>query len=191
MPSVTLIDATDLTAWANRRDAQARLPQLVRRLVVTTASGVMRLQFRSGEGVALPGYDGLAEVKAGSAFVPDDLSVWELGTDRNPGTKAQADYDKRSKDSLGVDPAEAAFVFVTPRRWAGKERWAAERTRDGRWREVRAYDADDLEAWLELSPVVHAWISAILGKASAAIQDLETYWQAGRGRPVRRCRPGW
>lgn len=176
MPSPALVDATDLTVWANRRDAQEHLPHLVRRLILTTADGITRLQFRAGDGVLLPGWDGIAEVQTGNAFVPDGLSVWEMGTDRSVRSKAQDDYDKRSENPLGIDPAQAAFIFVTPRRWRDKEAWAAERTRDGRWREVRAYDADDLEAWLELSPAVHAWISELLGRSPEATKDLATYW---------------
>ena len=102
MPSPALVDATDLTVWANRRDAQERLPHLVRRLILTTAGGITRLQFRAGDGVLLPGWDGLAEVQTGNAFVPDGLSVWEMGTDRRVRPKAQDDYDTRSENPLGT-----------------------------------------------------------------------------------------
>ncbi len=58
----------------------------------------------------------------------------------------------------------------------GKGAWATAKRKEGRWREVCAYDADDLEGWLELSPAVHAWISGLLGKDPDVAQDLETYW---------------
>jgi hypothetical protein len=43
---------------------------------------------------------------------------------------------------------------------------------------VRAYDADDLETWLELAPAVHVWISIQIGKHPEGLTDLESYWLA-------------
>src|SRR5262249_23133717 len=68
-------------------------------------------------------------------------------------------------------------VFVTPRRWSGKTEWMAKRQGDGTWREVRAYDADDLEAWLELAPAVHVWLSILAGKHPEHATDLGTTWE--------------
>jgi hypothetical protein len=171
-----LITANDLALWANRRDAQERLPQLVRRLILTTVSGFSRLHFPAGEGIQYGGWDGLAEVAEGNAFVPNGLSVWEMGTNRNPKQKAENDYLKRREDPLGINPADATFVFVTLRRWNRRREWASQKSKEGCWREVRAYDCDDLEVWLELSPAVHAWISSFLGRDPSGAQDLQSYW---------------
>src|SRR5581483_906571 len=43
--------------------------------------------------------------------------------------------------------------------------------------EVRAYDADDLEQWLELAPAVHIWLSRLVGKSPSGVVDLETAWR--------------
>lgn len=176
MRDATLADATDFETWANRRDAQGLLPQLVRRLVQATAQGSIRAGFRSGEGVQLPGWDGIVRVGQGNAFVPPDLSVWELTTEKNPGPKASRDYAKRTENALGVDHLQATFVFLAARRWSQKEHWAAERRDQHVWRDVRAYDADDLSQWLETAPAVHVWISNLLGKHPAGAVDLSTYW---------------
>ena len=88
VPIATLIDATGLASWADRRDAQAFLPSVVRRLIVATAQ-VTQLSFRSGEGVQLSGWDGTVGADEGNAFVPMGVSVWEMGTSQNPRRKAQ------------------------------------------------------------------------------------------------------
>lgn len=176
MASAAYVDATDLVSWANRRDAQERLPQLVRRLILTTARGISSIHFPAGEGVQSGGWDGVAVAADGNAFVPEGLSVWETGTSTDPKQKAEGDYAKRLADPLGVNPADATFVFVTPRRWPSKSKWEEEKASAGIWRAVRAYDADDLETWLELSPAVHVWISAHLGKGSSTVQDLDSFW---------------
>lgn len=70
--------------------------------------------------------DGIVQVSEGNAFVPDGISAWEISTSENKKSKADEDYDKRSKDPLGLDPSSTSFVFVTLRRWEGKEKWAEE-----------------------------------------------------------------
>lgn len=173
---VTLVNATDLATWAASLDARGRLPELVRKLVLATAVDIKRLEMRSGEGIQYPGWDGLTEIGQGNAFAPNGLAVWEMGVDADIRAKVDKEYEKRTNDPLDIDPTAATFIFVTLRRWARKERWVAEKTEGGPWKDVRVIDADNLEAWLELAPAVHSWISQYLRKVPDDIQDLETFW---------------
>ncbi len=175
-----LANAADLTQWANRLDAQGLLPKLIRRLILATAGDITRIGVRSEEGIRYSGFDGIAEVGKGNAFVPTGLSVWEMGVNQDPKGKADDDYIKRTKDPLGVDPSLTTFVFVTPRRWSGKEDWGEDKRLSGTWRDVWVRDADDLETWLELAPAVHAWISPLLGKDPGDTQALDTFWMDWR-----------
>ena len=146
MRSLTLVDGTDLDSWANRRDAQSQLPQVVRGLIHATVDA-SRVEFRAGEGVQLAGWDGIVAAEQGNAFVPDGASGWELSTAKDVKTKADHGYETRCENPGGIDPAQSTFVFVTPRRWSGKNDWVNARQGEGKWREVRAYDADNLEEW--------------------------------------------
>ena len=65
------IDGTALVQWADRRDSQALLPALVRQLVHATVPTAHRVEFRAGEGVQLPGWDGYVEAPTGTAQVPE------------------------------------------------------------------------------------------------------------------------
>lgn len=185
--SALLADAADLRTWSERLDAQSTVPELVRRLVHATigSSDIVRINMPSAEAVQHGGLDGVLSVKAGNAFVPEGLSVWEMSVKKAVKGKADEDYAKRTSDPKGVDPKQTAFVFVTPRRWDGKDDWARERTREGVWREVRAYDAENLVQWLEIAPAVHVWLSIVLGKLSEGVTDVEEFWQdwAGATRP--------
>lgn len=181
VPLRTLVNATDLVEWANRRDAQGLLPKVIRSLVLATVGNIERIAFSSEEGVQLGGWDGIIEVPEGNAFVPRGLSAWELGTNRDVKRKADEDYEKRTEDPLGLDPSETIFVFVTPRRWSKKTEWVASRQAEGIWSEVRVYDADDLETWLEFAPGVHIWLSTIAGKHPEGTSDLRTYWEGWAG----------
>ncbi len=176
MTLATLVNATDLVQWANRRDAQDTLPQVIRRLVHATVDRVFRAEFRAGEGVQFGGWDGIVESERGNAFVPDGTSAWEVGVGLDVKAKADGDYKKRTAEPLGITPSQSTFVFVTPRRWRDKHQWENDRRGDGTWHDVRAYDADDLEHWLDTAPAVHVWISILVGRHPQAAEDLSTYW---------------
>jgi hypothetical protein len=176
MPHATLINNTDLNLWASRRASQGKLPKLMRRLIRATVPHIKRLHFRAEESVQMGGWDGIVEVQTGNDFVPEGTSGWELGVDRNVKSKADEDYEKRTKDPGEIDPATSTFIFVTPRRWGGKEDWIKEKVKQGKWLDVRAYDADDIETFLEIAPAVHIWASILIGKRPEGAIDIESYW---------------
>lgn len=179
-----LVSASDLEDWAPRTTAQTNLSLLLRRLIRATTLGISRLHFPSEEGTQLSGWDGLAEVEVGNEYVPDGLSVWEIGTSSNIKRKADSDFRKRTSNPLGVRPEDATFVFVTPRRWRSREpktSWESARRSEGAWRNVRLLDAEDLAAWLELAPPLHYWLSEELGRAPRNARPLESWWETWSG----------
>ena len=86
------IDGTDLVQWADRRDSQGLLPEVVRRLVYATLPAPRRVEFRSGEGVQYHGWDGYVEAPTGTVQVPEGISGWEIGTSVGIRAKANEDY---------------------------------------------------------------------------------------------------
>ena len=68
-------NATDIDQWAERREAQATLPRVIRRLILASVKRIERLHFRSDEGVQFPGWDGIVQVPNGNAYVPDGFLV--------------------------------------------------------------------------------------------------------------------
>jgi len=185
------VDSTDLDAWAPRREAQELLPRLIRHLLSSTP-GVTCLSVRAGEGIGVPGWDGRADGGAGTAYVPPGASQWELSTSHDPRDQAQRNYRKRTDDPQGVTPASTTFVFVTLRRWGTREHkddkdaWVRERQAEGKWREVVALDADDLEGWLEVTPNVYVWLSEQMGQRPLEVKTLDRWWKtwAAQTRPA-------
>lgn len=167
-----LVIASQLVQWptARARDAQERFPELIRRLLVETP-GISNISVRSGDGVALPGYDGLAEAEK-TAYLPGGYLAFEFGVDKNPAQKATADYENRAAQGQ----TDKTFVFITPRRWGGKEAWVEERREQKIFAKVCVLDADDLEGWLKASPAAHYWISEHLGLRPREVQTLEGWW---------------
>ena len=173
---VHLVDASDLVTWANRRDSQSVFPKLIRRLALASGSGLSRAAFRGDEGVQLGGWDGITVKRGEHPFVPNGAAGWELTVEKKTKRKADEVYTNRSENSEGMNPAQTGFVFATLRRWSGKQDWIAEKSAERVWRSVTAYDADDIDTWLDDTPVVQLWLSLLLGKQSEGVVDLDTFW---------------
>lgn len=171
------IDGTDLIHWADRRDAHGGLPELLTRLVRAAAGTAAVIHFRADEGVHFSGWDGTCETQVGFQYVPSGHSGWEVSAQREGiAGKATGDFDNRTTDPIGLAPPSTTFVFATPRRWSEKEKWAQERQAEGKWADVRAYDADDLVHWIELFPAVGHWLAVRIGKRPAGLQQLDEVW---------------
>jgi transcriptional regulator with XRE-family HTH domain len=175
---VRWINATDLAQWAERRDGQGSMPELLTRLVRAAVGQAARLHFPSDESIQLPGWDGTCAVELGTEHIPSGASGWEIGTQREDITgKADRDYQKRTAEPLELVPALTTFVFVTPRRWNQKEAWASARRNENKWADVRAYDADDLVHWIELYPAVGNWLATTMRKRPSGVRQLEEVWE--------------
>jgi transcriptional regulator with XRE-family HTH domain len=169
--------ATDLIQWADRRDAQSKLPELIARLIRADLGHGPKIHFPSDESVQLGGWDGTCVAETGSEHVPAGPSGWEMGTQSARITaKATSDYRKRIEGPDGTELAATTFAFVTPRRWSRKGTWVRERKAEGKWRDVRAYDADDLLHWIEKHPGVGHWLAVLMGKVPEGIRQLEDVW---------------
>ncbi|MGB5831615.1 MAG: hypothetical protein WBG92_06440, partial [Thiohalocapsa sp.] len=171
------VTAKDIIAWAQRLDARGELPRLVRRLA-TQAGTITQIAFPSGESISRPGWDGEILSDAGDAWVPSGRSFWELSVERNPTTKASSDYDKRTGETPEAISQDATFVAVTARHWENKGAWAQGKQAEGHWKNVRAYDADDLEAWLEASPAVALAFAEEIGLAGDGVESIARHWHA-------------
>ena len=170
---IGLIRAEDLDRWASRITAAPEFPRLVGLLVHATARGLKQVDFPADEAVRLAGWDGKVLAEEASPFVPAGFSVWELGTGHDPRAKANADYDKRTGNPLGVDPRQATFAFATPRRWPGRDAWVAEKRAESRWKDVTAFDAESFAQWLERTPAVAAWLAPVVGPVPPDARALE------------------
>jgi len=171
------ITAGDLERWADTLDARARLPQLVRKLIFATDDSVVKRDFPAGEGVQRPGWDGILESASGSEFVPLGISRWEMGVDKDPASKAEDDFEKRSDKPLGVEQNHTSFVFVTPRRWWDKLKWQQEKQALGIWKDVRVYDSSNLEEWIETALAVDAWLARMTGRRPHGVADIGEHWE--------------
>lgn len=170
------VDGTGLVQWADRQDAWTKLPVLVRRLIRETTPSLQQFTFPGGDAVNLPGFDGKTTSATGTAWVPPGEAIWEMGCDSRPEVKARKDFAKRSAQVPLEEQKCLSFVFVTPRRWSGRHAWAADAKTKSSWASVRAYDATDLEPWLDEAPVTRRWLGQTLGIMGEGVLTPAEWW---------------
>ena len=176
VPNFLTIKALDIERWADSIDARSHLAVLLRKLVHATGRDLTRVDFPGFDESERPGWDGRVEAGTATAWIPRGASGWEFGTSRDPRRKADGDYEKRLQLPL-AEREQCAFVFVTPRRWPGKGDWAKAKEAQGDgWREVRAYDASDLEQWLEESVTAPTWLAEKLPMPVPGVRTLDRCW---------------
>ena len=175
------ITANKLMSWANRRDSHGYLPELIRRLIHSTipSSDISRADFPAGDSIARKGWDGVLQTSTGNAWVHAGGSRWELSCQADPARKIEEDYRKRTEQTPADQRQKLTFVFVTPRQFSGKPKWAEKHPDE--WREIRILDADDLEQWLEIAPPVSRWLAEKMGKYIDGFLSLDAEWDIWAG----------
>jgi hypothetical protein len=171
------ITASHIVEWANihAKVAQTHLPLWIRRLCFDPEA-TRQLSFPAGDSTYVPNWDGVLCSEKGNAWVPAGASRWEIGCDQDTRHKANYEYRRRTKRTSEEERSACTFVFVTPRRWTKKSGWIAEQCGKGEWADVRAYDADDLEQWLEQTPAVALQFAEELGLGGWGVVSLSRYW---------------
>lgn len=176
-PAFLQIKAGDIEAWAGKNDAREALPAFLRRLINTTVNGLLKVDFSAFDEAQRPGWDGYLESSEATQWVPEGLSGWEFSCEVSLKKKADGDYAARIKSIPESERKNTVFIFVTPRNWPGKVKWQKEKSAQNKWKDVRAYDASDLEQWLEVSPAAQAWFAERIGLGAVGCCSLRDYWK--------------
>ena len=114
---------------------------------------------------------------AATPWIPEGDSGWEFGTNQNPCHKAEEDYAARVASVPEAERAERSFVFVTSRNWPRKKEWVSGKRAAGDWKTVRAFDASDLEQWLEQSIPAQMWFAEKIGMSTDGFETLDGCWK--------------
>lgn len=179
VPPFMKITAAQIHEWASKGDeARSRLPVLLRRLIRSTGDELRHVDFPGFGEAQRHGWDGHVEAGRATPWIPGGKSGWELSTRQDHSVKANEDFfGPRSKLPEDVR-AETTFVFVSSRKWPGKADWEEARKAEGRWKDVRAFDASDLEQWLEDSIEGQVWLAEELGLPSLRdCMTLDSAWR--------------
>ena len=176
-PDFLTIKARQIADWAaSNIQARERLPVLLRQLIHSTGRELREVDFPGYDNAQRHGWDGWVDAGAAAPWVPEGRSGWELSVEQRPREKAERDYRARLNKFSPAERAECAFVFVTPRNWEGKTRWARDKRDAGEWKAVRAFDASDLEQWLETTISPRIWLAHELNMPTTGFETLDRFW---------------
>jgi len=175
-PTLIEIKAQRIEKWAEDIHAREDLPALLRHLSYTTGDKITYINFPAGSNSQRHGWDGEIETTVPTPWIPDGRSGWEFGCNKNPEQKANKDYGNRVQKISSRERMDTTFVFVTTRNWPSKKRWALQKSALGDWKGVRAYDADDLEQWLEQSAPTQIWFAERLNENIDGFRSPDKCW---------------
>lgn len=171
------IRAHDIQAWASGRiEPRQQLAALLRRLVNTTGIDLSKVDFPAYDDAERRGWDGYVEAGAATPWIPIGVSGWEFGCNAEPEHKAQSDYEARARHVPEEERKNTTFVFVTPRKWPGKQAWEKARRPEKQFRDVRVFDAVNLEQWLEQSVATQTWFAELIGASTEGLRSLDSCW---------------
>lgn len=177
VPPFLDIKRNDIEEWASKNiQARTRLSVFLRTLINSTGVGLTKVDFPGNDDAERPGWDGFVEAAEGTPWIPAGMSGWEFGVNQDIKGKANADFAKSIKAVSKAERMAMVFVFVTPRAWPGKSNWIAEAKSKGQWKDVRAYDAQDLEQWLEQSLAGQTWFANEIHHPSEGVRSLDKCW---------------
>ena len=178
VPESLRVNRDDLLGWAKSDRGDKEFPRLVRSLIAESEPSAGEIHMPAGTGVASPGWDGTVQFARGNRFVPVGKSLWELTTQQtNVDAKAASDYSKRVQNSSPDERTRSAYVAAACARWPKAQAFASERTSAADFDRVVALNVDDLESWLECAIATTIWMREQIGKPTAGITLLATWWK--------------
>lgn len=177
VPPFLNVQANDLVNWFTTTIlARTKLSVLLRTLIHSTGRDLQKVDFPGNDDAERAGWDGFIEASSGTPWIPSGASGWEFGVTADIKAKADGDFAKSVRAIKSAERANITFVFVTPRRWPGKTAWVADMKSKKLWKDIRAYDASDLEQWMEQSLAAQTWFANQTDRPSNGVRTLERCW---------------
>lgn len=190
VPQLFKIKANQIENWATTSvKPRYLLAVLLRKLIHSTGRELTQVDFPGFENAERKGPDGKLDSNTQTPWIPHGKSLWEFGCTRVANTKAERDFNARVKSVPKEKRTDLTFVFVTPMNWPGKTQWQAEKEELKEWGSVKAFDASDLEQWIEQSSIAQVWLAEQLGFATSEVQTLESYWTKWSGITIPTLSP--
>ena len=154
------IDRKDIERWGSLATSKSEMAELVMQLVINSLPNAgNKYDMPIGSSTFIGGWDGVVDSEAGTSFIPAGKSGWEFGARQDIPAKPNEDYDKRTKETPDEKRSQMTFVFVTPFYWGDKDNWVQAKKKEGKWRDVIAYDSDSLSQWMYRLPIVTEWFA--------------------------------
>ncbi|HWV99353.1 MAG TPA: hypothetical protein VNZ64_06625 [Candidatus Acidoferrum sp.] len=186
MEHTQIVTVAELENYANTKESEAVVPELIWTLVKESVSDLTTCRVPYGDAINQPGWDGQVETQGGfRQFVPQGRSFWEIGTGGDPQGKATSDFKKRTEGTTPETRRDATYVFVTPRSagaggWnePAQAKWTADR-KDSGWARIKILDGVQVGDWLREYPAIGKWLLKRMGlvKTTSGFSIPTEHWE--------------
>lgn len=175
------ITALNLEQWAKMLDARTVFPGLIGDLIRASAKDITSFRFALGDKSQIRGFDGRLESSGFPPFVPEGKSIWEFGSSGATTTKANSDYNKRTKEVSEDNRMNSTLVIASPYTWDTPNKklddWLNEKRDKNEWKQVEYFDGIVIESWLDEHPAVAARYARYeLGLSQIGVLSTEEFW---------------
>ncbi|EKD68645.1 MAG: hypothetical protein ACD_47C00502G0002 [uncultured bacterium] len=175
-----LVCALNIEQWASTIEARYNIGELIRHLIYEGLSytSIKNIRFLSGETTQSTGWDGILECDSSVSFIPDGLSVWEIGTGEDAREKIKSDFYKRKDAEIPSNWSRqnATYIAVTPRRLNDLISLENELKNGSPWKDVKIYDAAILEGWIQYFPTAQTWLQEKGVGLPPTVSTLTNFW---------------
>ena len=167
--------------WSKTKEAQDKLPLLIRRTIINNIgfNNIVEIDIPGGDSNWKPGYDGVIEAKIGSILGDAGVYVIECGQSEKIEDKFKSDLKKRTKE-LNGQKTDRTFIFITTHKLKDKNGIIKKLKNSNHeyslWKDIKIFDADDIETWLDFDPAATSWLAYILGKPRNNVRSFEEVW---------------
>lgn len=174
------ITSTELESWSNTRVSQEKLPLLLRKLIINSVDdkSISYLDIPGGDSIWKPGVDGRVQTLKTSILGEAGLYDIECGQEEDYKKKFVYDISKRS-ENLSVN-TDTIFVFITTRKIQNKENLIKDikenNYKTNFWKNIKIFDADNIETWLDNDYATRAWMCDLLEKPCDGVYDFNKKW---------------
>ena len=176
-PVLASIKASQIQDWADSVAVRQDPAVLLRKLINSTGQNLRRVDFSGYGKVQRREWDGVVETATPTPWIPHGKSGWEFGLSKRPRSQAERGYNSRRTSIPPAERTKTTFVFATLRNWLQKKKWAQQKADLGEWKDVLAYDASDLEKWLEQSIQAQIWLAEKLAMPVSGLETLDQCWK--------------
>lgn len=182
-----LITSTDLQNWAKTRESEQYLPLLLRRLIINNVgfNNIQYIKIPGGDSIWKPGVDGKILTRVDSLLGEKNKTYMvECGQCIDYKQKFEKDLRKRTNQLEGIKQKNSVFVFITTSKIQDADE-VLQATRNkvensDLWADIKLFDADSIETWLDHDFATFAWLADVMGKQSNGLKDFDGFWRVWR-----------
>ena len=165
-----------IKTWTDTAEAPVRLPSLVKKLIIESTPGLVKIDIPETTAINVGGVDGIIENSSETLNVPDGISYWEFSNASNAEKKFWQDYEKRTLEFSPKELKSSSFIFVTTRRFKNRRNIENKLEKDSSWAEVRLYDSEKLASWINECRDTKNWFINQFDIPSTGILTAEEWW---------------